>query len=118
MARMQPPGFPLSYRDRTRCRARILLLAGEGNERDVPASLHRDRDLSLMTGAVAGYAAGKYLPAFRQEEPDGFNVLVIYEGRFVHAEPAYFFSDREPPSLVRASAVPGVPASRIRGPLW
>src|SRR5512134_760124 len=99
-----------------------LFLAGEGNERDVPAPLDRDGDLSLVPGAVAGDASGQNLAPLGNEEPERLDVLVIDEGRFVDAEAAHFLADLEPSPLFAArtrSAVisiapAGSPVSRSR----
>ena len=95
---------------------RCLLFSREGQERDIPAALYRDRYLSLVTCAVAGYAAGKDLAPLGNEEPEGLHVLVIDERRLVHAEAANLFPNLESSLPVRASAVSAVPASGVRRP--
>jgi hypothetical protein len=95
----------------------ILFFAGKRNQRDISAALHGHRDFPLVPGAVSRNAARKNFPALGQKEPQRLDVLVINERRLVNAEAADFFSDLKTSSFVRASAVPGVPASRIGGPV-
>lgn len=86
-----------------------LFLACERYQGDISAPLYRDSDLSLVPCAVAGDAAREDLAALGDEEPERLYILVINEGRLVHAEPADFFPDLETPSFIAASA-PGIPA--------
>ena len=93
------------------------LFTGEGQERDVPAALDRHGDLALMTGAIAGDAAGKDLAPFGDEELQGLEVLVVDERCLVDAEPADLFSDLEPLLAAWAgSRVPGPAALGRAGP--
>ncbi len=85
-----------------------LFLAGEGDERDIPAPLHCDRDFPLMPGAVAGDAPGKYFAPFRDEEAKGFYIFVIDEGCFIYAESAHLLADLKPPPLVASAARPPI----------
>jgi hypothetical protein len=97
-----------------------LFFARERYQGDVSASLDRDGNFPLVSGAVAGYAPGKDFAPLGNEEPQRLDVFVINEGRFVHAEPAYFLSDRESsfPVAPRSFIFP-VPVSiaRIRWPI-
>jgi len=90
-----------------------LFLSGEGDQRDVPASLNRNSYFSLVPCAIAGNAAGKYLAPFRQKELQCLYILVIDEGGLVNAETADFPPDLEPSLLVRTPAVL-VPAPALR----
>ncbi len=83
-----------------------LLLAREGDERDVPAPLHGNGDLSLMTGAVSRDASRQDFAPLSDEEPERFYILVIDKGRLVYAEAAHLFPDLEPSPLVASAARP------------
>jgi hypothetical protein len=48
-----------------------------------------------MLRAVAGYAAGDYLPPLRGEVPKGFNILVIDIRDFFRAKTAYLFARKK-----------------------
>jgi hypothetical protein len=81
-----------------------LFFAGKGDERNVPAALHRHGDFPLMSGAVARDSSRQDLAALGNEEPQSFYVLVIDKWRFIHAEAANFLANLEPPPFVAASA--------------
>jgi len=88
--------FPLFCYNSLRCLSDVeLLFAGEWYHGDVSAPLDRDRDLSLMSGTVAGYAPGQDFAPLGNEKPQRLDILVVNERRFVHTEPAYLFSDLE-----------------------
>jgi hypothetical protein len=84
--------------------SRGLPLAGERQERNIPAPLHRHGHFALMPRAIAGDAAGKDLAPFGNEESEGLHVLVIDERGLVNTEPAHLLPDLKT-SFVRASAV-------------
>ncbi len=91
----------------------MLFFSGERQERDIPAPLHRDGYLALMTRAIAGDAAGQYFAPFGDEKPEGLHIFVVDERRFVNAETANFSPDRKTFPFVGPLAVP---APGIVGP--